>query len=127
MSAADDPQQWIHKAQHDLLCIGNNLADAKIPWDVIAFLAQQATEKALKAYLVSRGEAVARTHDLGFLLNRCRACGAALAGWDTEIDVLNRYAVQFRYPADEPEITEAEGRAAADAAKHLVDAIIPLL
>jgi HEPN domain-containing protein len=127
MSAADDPQEWISKAREDLLCIDNNLAAAQIPWNAVAFHAQQAAEKALKAYLVSRGETLDRVHDLPFLLNRCRGCGTSLIGLDADCNLLTRYAVQFRYPADVPDITDAEGRAASDAARRVVDAVVPLL
>src|SRR5436309_7755862 len=47
MSDADHPQAWIEKAESDFLCIENNLAAKRVPWDVVAFHAQQAAEKML--------------------------------------------------------------------------------
>jgi HEPN domain-containing protein len=55
MSNPDDPASWTAKAENDLLCIANNLNDPQIPWDAVCFHAQQAAEKMLKAFLVSRG------------------------------------------------------------------------
>jgi len=43
---------WLHKADHDLLNINNNLAARQIPWDTICFHAQQIEEKVLKGFLV---------------------------------------------------------------------------
>jgi HEPN domain-containing protein len=43
---------WLHKADHDLLNINNNLAASEIPWDTICFHAQQIAEKCLKGFLV---------------------------------------------------------------------------
>ena len=75
MSNPDDPASWIAKASNDLLCISNNLNDPQIPWDAVCFHAQQAAEKALKAYLVSRGLVVARTHNLMAILDNCIDAG----------------------------------------------------
>lgn len=60
---------WGEKAENDLLCIENNLAGRRVPWDTVVFHAQQAAEKLLKAPLVAAGKAVPRTHDLVALLS----------------------------------------------------------
>ena len=57
MNNPDDPQTWIAKAENDLLNIRNNLSAPQVPWDTICFHAQQAAEKLLKAFVVSRGVA----------------------------------------------------------------------
>ena len=49
---ASQPEAWFEKAEHDLLTIENNLAGSRIPWDMVAFHAQQAAEKYLKGFLV---------------------------------------------------------------------------
>lgn len=55
---------WLEKADSDLLCIENNIAASRVPWDAVVFHAQQAGEKVLKALLVAAGATVPRTHDL---------------------------------------------------------------
>ena len=60
MSNPDDPRTWIAKAENDLLNVRNNLDAPEVPWDTICFHAQQAAEKMLKAFVVSRGQAVGR-------------------------------------------------------------------
>ena len=54
---------WLRKAEHDLLNIENNLAAKDIPWDTVCFHAQQAAEKVLKAFLISHGCDLSKTHD----------------------------------------------------------------
>ncbi len=127
MSSADDPQAWLAKARADILCIDNNLAAAQVPWDALAFHAQQAVEKALKARLVSRKADLPRTHDLGLLLERCTAAGAAMPHLEADCDLLTPYAVGLRYPGAGPDISEAEGRAAVAIARRIVDEIARLL
>src|SRR5206468_3160933 len=71
MSNPDDPKTWMQKVEEDLLAIESILAGSRIPWAVVAFHAQQAAEKSLKALLVSRGDTVPHTHDLEALIIRC--------------------------------------------------------
>lgn len=71
MSRLTGPAAWVAKADHDLLNIRNNLVADDVPWDTVCFHAQQAGEKLLKAYLLARGMAPERTHDLVKLLSGC--------------------------------------------------------
>jgi len=123
MSDPDDFHSWLDKAGDDLLCIDNNLCSKAIPWSIVAFHAQQATEKALKAVLVARRIAFPRTHDLIWLLERCLATGEPLAALRPRIALLEPYAVLVRYPGQDVEPDEQAGRAAAEAAHAVVDAI----
>jgi HEPN domain-containing protein len=70
---------WMAKGDHDLLNIENNIAASDVPWDTVCFHAQQAAEKFLKAFLVSRGHLPPRTHDLVALLADCAEADAGLA------------------------------------------------
>lgn len=123
MRNPDDPAAWIAKADSDLLCIDNNLNDARIPWDIVGFHAQQAAEKMLKAYLVSRGEVVARTHNLIGLLDTCNALGAGFQSLRADCVSLTPYAVALRYPTDLADVSELEGREAVAAARRVYDAV----
>jgi HEPN domain-containing protein len=49
-----DFEQWLKKAENDLLSIQNNLQSKDIPADVCCFHAQQVAEKYFKAYLVRK-------------------------------------------------------------------------
>lgn len=118
---------WAEKADNDLLCIANNVAAERVPWDVVVFHAQQAAEKLLKALLVSTGEAVPRTHDLVALLSSVSRSGFPLAGSRSEIDVLSRFGAAVRYPDPVYSPTEEDGREMAAAASRFREAVLALL
>lgn len=69
-----------------------------MPWTVLCFHAQQAAEKYLKAFLISRGMQVERTHDLEYLLTQCQRHEPALGTLLTECQALSGHAVDSRYP-----------------------------
>ena len=113
MSNPDDPQSWIAKADNDLLNISNNLDAAHVPWDTICFHAQQAAEKMLKAFLVSRGLTAPRTHDLIALLADVAEAEASMAAFENDCRQLTPYAVILRYPGACENVLEEEAREAA--------------
>jgi HEPN domain-containing protein len=82
---------------------------------IIGFHAQQAAEKALKAWLTILGIDFPRTHDLSLLIHKLEEGGAEVTTLWTLLD-LNPFAIQFRYEIleDEPldhEATLAQVRA----------------
>jgi len=73
----------------------------------ICFHAQQSAEKYLKAVLVSRRVYFPKTHDLVFLNQLCEQSGI-LSGFAVEdVALLTDFAVQVRYPGEEPDETDA--------------------
>ena len=121
MSSPDDPRTWVAKAENDLLNIRNNLHAEQVPWDTICF--QQTAEKMLKAFVVSRGQAVSRTHDLVALLAEAVGAGGPLEALEADCRLLTPYAVMFRYPALGTEPSEAEARQAAAAAERVYEGV----
>ena len=119
MNNPDDPRTWVAKAESDLLNIRNNLRAEEVPWDTVCFHAQQAAEKMLKAFLVSRGRVVGRTHDLVTLLAEGLAAGGALDILETDCRLLTHYAVMFRYPGATVDPSEQDGRQATAAAERV--------
>jgi HEPN domain-containing protein len=120
-----DPQEWLRRAQSDLLNIDNNLNSAQVPWDTIVFHAQQVCEKLLKALILQRGNIPSRTHDLGLLLNMC----SDLIGMDPSLPAeMDRIMLLFgsRYP-DTKWPSEREARAAVSIAKKLATLLVPMI
>jgi len=105
--------QWIEKAEHDLRNAEPTLTirDEECPFDNVCFHAQQCVEKYLKGWLISRRLDVPRSHDLVVLLNLTLAAG--FRGVSTQdVQPLNRYTIEARYPGDwdpigRPETEEA--------------------
>ena len=94
-------RQWIEKAEHDLRNAEHTLTlrDEDCPFDTVCFHAQQCVEKYLKGWLSSRRLDIPRSHDLVVLLNLALANGfSGLSPHD--IQPLNRYTIEARYPGD---------------------------
>ena len=91
-------EKWFKKAENDLLSITNNLSAEEIPIDVCCFHAQQAAEKYLKAYLVSRKIHFPKTHDLKALCKLCAGLNPSFSEIDGAALRLSDYAIATRYP-----------------------------
>ena len=75
MSESTDPLAWVHRAEEDWLLARSALRQ-KVPLIYGAiFHAQQCVGKYLKALLVSRRQALPRTHDMVALHDLCRRYG----------------------------------------------------
>ncbi len=128
MSAPEsNVQAWLRKAEHDRLNIENNLVASDIPWDTVCFHAQQAAEKLLKGFLVSRGHDVTRTHDLVALLAECVGIVPSLATLEEDCRKLTYYAVSARYPDEVYEPDERDGREMVSALNRVRSAVLALL
>ncbi len=91
-------EKWFKKAESDLLVIKNNLAANEIPFDACCFHSQQAAEKYLKAYLVSKQINFPKTHDLLSLLNICIEINSSFNEIIEPAIRLADYAIAPRYP-----------------------------
>lgn len=89
-------QIWFDYAQKDL-----NAAVALNESDIVGYALyhiEQATEKALKAYLIATNTKFALTHDLVPLLNSCCKNDAQFQNFSADIKKINPYSTQSRYP-----------------------------
>jgi len=91
-------RDWLENAQEDLetAALVNSAEPPKRRAAV--FHAQQAAEKALKAYLTLYDEPFDWTHRLGVLLNLCVKFDPAFTLWRETAEVLTPYVTRFRYP-----------------------------
>ncbi|MBF0136811.1 MAG: HEPN domain-containing protein [Magnetococcus sp. DMHC-1] len=83
-------------ARRDLLAISNMLDTERFPDEIFGFLAQQAIEKSLKAWLAFCDQEVPKTHNLRLLLVLLARTGENLTR-EWELIDLTAFAVQFRY------------------------------
>ncbi len=114
--------QWLTKADNDLKTAEHGLKAEEPITDTICFHCQQAVEKYLKMFLVSRNNDPVITHNISILVARC-------TDYDSKFDQLQRfdfltsYAVSLRYPDDfyMPELEEAvEALAAASEVRKFI-------
>jgi HEPN domain-containing protein len=117
-------RRWMQKAAEDMKAAKHLLArDAELTHPT-AFHAQQAAEKYLKAVLVWHQVDFPKTHDIGRLLELVRSVDARLADLVAGAAALTPYGVEFRYPADLPEPTRKEARAAVALADRVRQAVL---
>jgi HEPN domain-containing protein len=71
------------------------------------FHAQQCAEKYLKAILIVHDLNFPKVHDLVALRDVCSQAGIAISVSEDELSTLSFYAVQVRYPSEDPTVDEA--------------------
>ena len=87
-------------AERDVLTLRSMTAEA--PVESFGFHAQQAVEKALKAWLALLGETYPHTHSLETLLSLLTDRGVAVDSFRNLVD-FTPYAVEFRYVGVDPD------------------------
>ena len=108
MSDPTDPLAWVHRAEEDWL-LARSALRRKAPLIYGAtFHAQQCVEKYLKALLLSCRQAFPRTHDLIALHDLCMRNSVNIPVDQDKLERLAAYAVQVRYPGEEPTLDEAQ-------------------
>ena len=63
--------QWMEKAEHDLIAAKLIIEHQPTILDIACFHCQQAVEKYLKTFLVFKKEEFPRTHNLDLLIQNC--------------------------------------------------------
>jgi HEPN domain-containing protein len=108
---ASHARRWLAKADSDLAA-SQRLLEAGGPYDAVCFHAQQAAEKALKAWLAVADAPIPRTHNLEELQALCLALPPPeIASGIEALDLsdLTAFAVEARYDIEFwPERVEAE-------------------
>ena len=90
------PLDWLHIAERDFVRVERLLAidDAQ----AAGFFLQQAIEKFLKAYLLSRGWRLRRIHDLEVLLNEAIRFDEAFGAFRESCQAITNFYIIERYP-----------------------------
>jgi HEPN domain-containing protein len=118
---------WLSRAAADLRAAGLLLEAAPPLLAEVAFHAQQAAEKALKAFLTWHQRPFRRTHSLEELGQRCLEIDAGLEAVVDRAVPLTEYAWRFRYPGEPEEPTRSEVEEAVLVARALAAAVAAAL
>jgi HEPN domain-containing protein len=97
-------RQWLEKAERDYKTSGHLLSVEGMYLEAVAFHAQQAAEKYLKALLVWNQAEFPKTHDINLLFTLLSNIEPGLAAILAEAAILTAYAVEYRYPGDYPDV-----------------------
>lgn len=117
-------QRWLEQAQEDLHW-AQHLA-RQGAYHLACFLAQQVTEKALKAFLYAQGEEIVIGHSVARLCARAAGYQLVFAEKTREWSILDGYYVPTRYPNSLPDDIPARvytRRAADEAVALAADAV----
>ena len=115
---------WLSKAAKDVAAATYELqADPPFSEDIV-FHAQQAAEKALKAFLSWYRIPFRKTHNLVELGKTCTGIDSSLESLLRRTAPLTEYAWKFRYPGDPEQATRSEAEDALATAREVVDAVL---
>ena len=120
-------KDWLAKADADLAAARHLLKGGEAFASTVAFHAQQAAEKHLKAMLVWRQVEFSKTHDVAQILDLVRVFDTALADELSAAVDLTVYAVAVRYPSEMPEPSLDEAKEALVVAEKVRGAILKRL
>ena len=116
------PGDWIRIAQKDWVRM-ETLLDIE-DWDGAGFFLQQALEKYLKGYLLSKGWKLERIHDLESLLNSDLHYDSTFEEFRTLCQRVTGYYIIERYPVTQDSgLTESALQRSMEDAEKLVDKI----
>ncbi len=123
-----DARAWLSKAELDLKAAAHEISSpAEALWGDVMFHAQQAAEKALKAFLAWQDVPFRKTHNLEELGRQCATLDPTLKAIADEAGPLTEYAWRFRYPGDATEPERAEAEDALKAAQRAYNAVLDRL
>jgi HEPN domain-containing protein len=90
------PLDWFKKGQQDLKAVETLLSSDNL--EVASFHIQQAIEKYLKGYLLSKGWGLRRIHDLEELLDEAVSYDTSFEKFRSLCQVATEYYIEERYP-----------------------------
>jgi len=97
MKQHEHAQLLLRKSAQDIAALGRLLPDASIEDEMIGFHAQQAVEKALKAWLAALGIDYPKIHNLDALMGILDASGHTLPEHLAGLGDLTPFATVLRY------------------------------
>ena len=92
----DDPREWMRRAKSNLSQARNRTPDIYL--EDLCFVAQQATEKAIKAVMIARDIEFPYVHNLAHLLDVLEETGEPIPEDIRAAETLTRYASATPYP-----------------------------
>jgi len=119
--------QWVKKAEDDFRTIEHLATEAEGFASIIAFHAQQAVEKYVKALLTLHRVDFPKTHDLRLLLDLLRHVEPATARAIYDSRWLTPFGAAIRYPGDCPELRPGDEEKAIELARSVRNVVLNVL
>ena len=113
--------EWLSSAEEDLLVTETLLKYSPTLVSAIAFHAEQAAEKTIKAYLIKSDIKLIKTHDFDKLLSLIEDRDEFSAKLYDLVQVFDKFNVEVRYPDNESIPTKEELLEMIECAKEIHD------
>lgn len=114
---------WLFKAREDELA-GLAILKERRVFAPACFHFQQMAEKLLKGMLVFYKKSFPKAHDLVILTGLLEESVPEIKEYRKDIEMLDRYYIETRYPGDYPEFTLMEAEQAYEAAMNIKKFIV---
>lgn len=88
--------RWLRQARHDLSIARRHQENGD--FSDACFMAEQASQKALKAFLLAKGQRSISIHSVAALAERCTNIDPSFSGHITPGRILDQYYIPTRYP-----------------------------
>jgi len=116
-------KEWFERGKHDLEVAKITFSHGNY-YDVVMFLLQQAVEKYLKGFLISRGWKLKKIHDIFILLSEAVKFNESLSIFLDFSKKLTSFYYESRYPPGTiSEISEEEVKEILEKAEKLIELI----
>ena len=118
-------QEWLEKAHEDELSSQSLLKHKDAAPSTVCFLAQQMAEKCLKGFLIFHTNEFPKSHDLLDLETILLKFAPDIKKVHQDLNLLNQYYVEARYPGDYPEgFSWHDAQEAFDAAVRIKEFVL---
>lgn len=104
---------WLARANEDVQVAEILLKEDGLP-NSVCFHAQQAAEKYLKSFLAFQEKNIRKVHDLVAILTFCEEIDASFDSLREEVDFLNKFYIETRYPGDYSDFTLKDAKEASE-------------
>jgi HEPN domain-containing protein len=122
LTPVEDANEWFKFANNDFTTVMLAIKEEEPPLSTICYLCQQAAEKYLKGYLISKGWILKRLHDLSALLAECQLYDRDFEALRDAVITLNPYSVEARYPGDRvTDFSGEDAKTAAEKAEEIIE------
>lgn len=122
-----DYLSWFEKAEEDGRTVSFMLKESGGSASTGCFLSQQVAEKYLKGLLVFCGKSFPKIHDLLILETLLLKLAPEIKNLHTDLQILNRFYLETRYPVDYPEFTWNEFEQAFKAATRVKKLVLSMI
>lgn len=102
-----NPLAWVERAEEDYVAARWALRRKNALTRLACFHIQQCVEKYFKAALVARGQGFPKVHELPAIAELLESHGVLVPLGEAQLKALTAYAIEPRYPRDEPTLEAA--------------------